>query len=179
MQSAMEGMFYWTTSALHSLMPMADGRLRAGIHDCCPGGDGRLAGVNVPEAEYVKNLGEIYAKASKALAAGGKIVWVTTTPHSLAQQDCGITGAQFNTCIDTYNSAALALLGPKGDVAVADLNAAVTSVCGKGYDDCNLQLWHNVHFTTAGKQFCAVEVANAVAPLLAPKWAQLAPKMHR
>ena len=51
-----------------------------------------------------------------------------------------------------------------------DLNGAVSAVCGKPYKDCNLQLWHNMHFTTAGKLFCAVQVAHAVSPLLAPKW---------
>ena len=42
------------------------------------------------------------------------------------------------------------------------------------YAQCNLQLYDNVHFTEAGKQFCAVVVAKAVAPLLGPKWAVLA-----
>jgi hypothetical protein len=41
---------------------------------------------------------------------------------------------------------------------------------GKPYATCNLQRWHDVHFTSAGKQFCAIQVAHAVAPLLAPKW---------
>ena len=99
--------------------------------------------------------------------------------------------------MDDYNAAALELLGAKPDVQVADLNAAVLDVCGKGYTACNLQRWQNVHFTDAGKQvhacarapllhsllpaqlaspssqFCAVTVAHAVAPLLAPKWSQL------
>ena len=55
----------------------------------------------------------------------------------------------------------------------ADLNEAVNNVCGKHYETCNLQLYHNVHFTTAGKQFCAVELSNAVAPLLAPAWLKI------
>lgn len=146
-----------------------------GIHDCCPGGDGRQPGVNVPLKDYVANLAIIYGKASKALAPGGKILWVSTTPHSVAQPDCGLTGTAFNQCIIDYNAAALKLLKSKPDVEVLDLNAAVNQVCGTGYSDCNLQLWHNVHFTTAGKQFCAVHVAAAVAPLLAPKWAVLDP----
>ena len=147
-------------------------------HDCCPGGDGRAKGVNVPKADYVKNLGTIYEAAHNSLAKGGKIVWVTTTPHSTTATDCGITGAVFNTCIDDYNAAALALLGAKPDVEVCDLNAAVTAVCGKGYGKggCKLQRYENVHFTDAGKQFCAIEVAHTVAPLLAPKWLELSPK---
>ena len=94
-------------------------------------------------------------------------------PHR-AQLDCGISGAAFNTCIDDYNAAALAMLGgthsaalplpceslkpapfsavspgAKPDVEVCDLNAAVTSVCGKSYGkgQCNLQRYENVHFT--------------------------------
>ena len=44
---------------------------------------------------------------------------------------------------------------------------AVVAVCGKNYgkDDCNLQRYENVHFTDAGKQFCAIEVAHTVAPV--------------
>ena len=90
--------------------------------------------------------------------------------------DCGITGAAFNGCIDDYNGAALKFASVQPGVVVADLNGAVNRVCGKGYSTCNLQRFHNVHFTTAGKQFCAVQVANVVAPLLAPKWAVLEPK---
>jgi hypothetical protein len=151
-----------------------------GIHDCCPGGDGRAKGINVPKADYVKNLGTIYDAAHASLAPGGKIVWVTTTPHSTTQTDCGITGTAFNSCIDDYNAAALTLLGAKPDVEVCDLNAAVVSVCGKGYGKggCNLQRYENVHFTDAGKSFCAIEVSNVVAPLLAPKWMKLDPKVQ-
>ena len=132
----------------------------------------------MPKADYVRNLAVIYEAAHAALAPGGKIVWVTTTPHSVTQTDCGITGAAFNTCIDDYNAAALALMGAKPDVEVCDLNAAVVAVCGKNYGKgaCNLQRYEDVHFTDAGKAFCAIEVAHAVAPLLAPKWLKLKPK---
>jgi hypothetical protein len=76
-------------------------------------------------------------------------------------------------CVDSHNAAALSLLGGKPDVQALDLNGAVSAVCGKPYAACNLQLWQNVHFTTAGKQFCALEVARAVGPLLGPKWHEL------
>ena len=69
------------------------------------------------------------------------------------------------------DAAAKQLIASKPAVkAVADLNNVVNSMCGKGYTTCNLQRYHNVHFTTAGKQFCAVEVSYTVAPLLASKW---------
>ena len=143
-----------------------------GIHDCCPTPDhGTIE--NTTEAEYVKNLGDIYAVARSALSPGGKILWVSTTPVPTVDSgglQCGLSGADFNRCVDERNTAALALLGSKPGVAVLDLNAAVAAVCGKPYEACNLQRWQNAHFTTAGKQFCAVQVAHAVAPLLAPKW---------
>ena len=143
-----------------------------GIHDCCPPKE------NVTKAQYLKNLGAIYEVAAAALAPGGKILWVSTTPvptvGSAPQSfTCGLSGSAFNGCVDDYNTAALALLGGKPNVEVLDLNAAVSDVCGKPYESCNLQRWHDVHFTSAGKQFCAVQVAHAVAPLLAPKWNRL------
>ena len=147
-------------------------RINFGIHDCCGPKE------NVTKAQYIKNLGIIYSAAHTALAPGGKILWVSTTPVptvGTAPQafTCQRSGADFNGCVDSYNAAALALLGSKPDVEVLDLNAAVSAVCGKPYAACNLQLWQNVHFTTAGKQFCAAQVAHAVAPLLAPKWDSL------
>ena len=141
-----------------------------GIHDCCP------PKANVAQTWYVKNLGVIYEAARAALAPGGKILWVSTTPVPTADGaapqpfTCGRSGPDFNTCIDDYNAAALTLLGSKPDVKVLDLNGAVSAVCGKPYEACNLQLWHNVHFTTAGKQFCAVQVSHAIGPMLAPRW---------
>jgi hypothetical protein len=54
--------------------------------------------------QYVKNLGAIYETAHAALAPGGKILWVSTTPVptvGAAPQafTCGRSGAAFNTCI--------------------------------------------------------------------------------
>ena len=107
-----------------------------GIHDCCPGGDGRKPGVIVPKADYVANLAAIYKTASQALAPGGKILWVSTTPVPTGQNPagtCGIAGTAFNGCVDDYNAAALQLLADKPDVAVLDLNGAVNNACSKGY----------------------------------------------
>ena len=47
---------------------------RKNSHDCCAPSE------NVTEAQYVKNLGVIYEAAHAALAPGGKILWVSTTP---------------------------------------------------------------------------------------------------
>jgi len=147
-----------------------------GIHDCCPGGDGRPPGQNVPKAEYIKNLNTIFEAASGSLAPGGKIVWVTTTPVSNTFPVCNLTGDAFNQCVDEYNQAALELAASRKDIVVADLNEAVRDVCGQDYATCNLQRYDNVHFTDAGKQYCAVVVAKAVAPLLGPKWNALTTK---
>lgn len=136
------------------------------------------------KADYVKNLAIIYEVAHGALAEGGKIVWVTTTPISggAAKGAPGSEGTgcnqwgNFSSCIDDYNAAANGVFAGKADVVTADLNAAVRDVCGQGaYEQCALQRWSNVHFTTAGKQFCAIHVAKNIAPLLAPKWAALVP----
>ena len=115
-----------------------------GLRDCCPGGGGPPAGADVPLADYIRNLGVVYEAASRALAPGGRIVWVTTTPVPSGMpvsSTCGVSGAAFNTCVDGYNGAALKLLGPKPDVVVADLHSAVLDVCGVGYKTCNLQRW--------------------------------------
>ena len=141
------------------------------------GGDGRAPNVTVPKADYIHNLGLIFDAAAQALAPGGTILWVSTTPvpEGDGAPTCGISGTAFNSCVDDYNAAALTLLATKPHVQarVVDLNSAVHQVCGKGFRTCNLQRWHNVHFTDAGKQFCAVEVAAAIAPLLAPAWSRL------
>jgi len=141
-----------------------------GIHDCCN---------QVSKADYITNLKEIYDTASKSLAPNGSIVWVTTTPHAVMSgySDCNLTGSQFNDCVNDYNAAAFELMSAKANVVVCDLNKAVNSVCTKGYETCALQLYHNVHFTTAGKQFCAINVAHTVAPLLAPAWLKLQPTL--
>ena len=79
--------------------------LLLGIHDCCPPKE------NVTQMTYVKNLGIIYEAARAALAPGGKILWVSTTPVPTADGaapqpfTCGRSGHDFNTCIDDYNAA--------------------------------------------------------------------------
>lgn len=131
------------------------------------------------KADYLENLESIYEAAHSSLAPGGKVVFVTTTPISqLTEANTAKTkpGYSFSGCIKEYNAAAVELLSAKADVVVADLHSAVTRVCGDTYDACNLQLYNNVHFTGAGKQFCAVEVAKTVAPLLGPKWATINPQ---
>jgi len=128
------------------------------------------------QAEYIKNLNTIFEAASGSLAPGGKIVWVTTTPVSNTFPVCNLTGDAFNQCVDEYNQAALELAASRKDIVVADLNEAVRDVCGQDYATCNLQRYDNVHFTDAGKQYCAVVVAKAVAPLLGPKWNALTTK---
>ena len=147
-----------------------------GIHDCTPGCDGRPKGKTISKADYVKNLEDIYTVARGSLAKDGKILWVTTTPVSnSAAAPFNASGFDQRECIEEYNAGAAALFATKPDVTIADLNTAVTDVCGKRYGQCNLQLHSNCHFTDAGRQFCAIEVAKNIAPLLGPKWAELAP----
>ena len=126
----------------------------------------------------MQNLQFVYEKASQSLAPGGSVVWVTTTPHAFMKgySDCGLTGSEFNDRIIEYNEIASTFFSSKANVTVCDLNAAVNAVCGPGYEDCNLQRWNNVHFTTAGKQFCAIELSETIAPLINNKWLSLQPK---
>ena len=73
-----------------------------------------------------------------------------------------------------YNGLAETLFKTKPDMVLSDLYSAVIGVCGEfdtGY--CALQNRNDIHFTSAGRQFSAVVVAHAVAPLLGPKWASL------
>jgi hypothetical protein len=118
---------------IHALiLALLSVRINFGIHDCCGPKE------NVTQAQYVKNLGIIYTAARAALTPGGKILWVSTTPVPVVgtapqEYTCGRTGTDFNGCVDSYNAAALALLGSKPDVHVLDLNAAVSAVCGKPY----------------------------------------------
>merc|ERR1712039_350029 len=114
----------------------------------------------------------------RSLAKDGKILWITTTPigAGAAGACCGNgTSYDFPGCIDTYNQAAAAVFANKSDVEIVDLNAAVHGVCGPKYDQCNLQLHSNVHFTQVGKTFTAVQVAKGIAPFLGPKWAAMVP----
>lgn len=128
----------WVGSELWDVITM-----NFGIHDCCPGGDGRQAGQTVSKADYVKNLESIYSVLHRSLAKDGKILWITTTPigAGAAGVCCGNgTSYDFPGCIDIYNQAAAAVFADKPDVEIVDLNAAVHGVCGHKYDQCNLQL---------------------------------------
>ena len=69
---------------------------RKNSHDCCAPSE------NVTEAQYVKNLGVIYEAAHAALAPGGKILWVSTTPAPTDGKFpvCTLSGSEFNGCVD-------------------------------------------------------------------------------
>lgn len=149
-----------------------------GIHDCAPGGDGRPNGTIVPLDQYTSNLQKIFSVLHDHLAPGGTILWVSTTPVGTGAEapfaGKGPPGwTSLGQCIQDYNAAAAKLLAGTPNVEILDLHSAVSDVCGATYDECNLQLWSNVHFTTAGKQFCAVQVAAAVAPKLGPAWLRI------
>jgi hypothetical protein len=140
--------------------------LNFGLHDCCDAGHTKP----IPPANYSANLAEVYSKARKALAPGGKILWVETTPVS-ATNRFNIK----NSCVKEYNGLAAKLFANKTDAVTCDLNQAVTSVCGDDFDHCPLQKQQgDIHFTGAGRQVTAVVVAHAIAPLLGPKWSKLA-----
>lgn len=127
----------------------------------------------MPPADYVNNLEAVYAVASAGLADGGKLVWVQTTPtgnNSYHIED---------SCVRQYNTLAQGLFKNKTNVVTADLYSAVTGVCGQSFSDCALQKTSDIHFTAGGRQFTAVVVAHAIAPLLGPKWANLTRSLTR
>ena len=140
--------------------------LNFGLHDCCDAGHTKP----IPAANYSANLAEVYSKARNALAPGGKLLWVETTPVSSTNR-FNIK----NSCVKEYNGLAAKLFANTTDVVTCDLNQAVTGVCGDDFDHCPLQKQQgDVHFTPAGRQVTAVVVAHAIAPLLGPKWSTLA-----
>ena len=128
------------------------------------------------ETAYTANILAIYNKIHAALAPGGKVVWVTTTPIAANQSTPSpdkpfgpgngkCYGVQ-DACVAAYNAAVLKLLGSKSDVVVADVYSAVKGVCGEHFQTCSLQHEHDVHPSGPGKQFLAIEVAATIAPLL-------------
>jgi hypothetical protein len=133
-------------------------------------------GRQVSSTAYEANLEAVYTAASSALNAGGRIVWVETTPGGEAY-----SATVSNPCIKDVNAIARRVLGQKPNVVFADLHAAVDRVCGgSSYSSCKLQCNADApcawgakgghHFTKAGRTFTGVIVSHAIAPLLGPRW---------
>jgi hypothetical protein len=133
-----------------------------GIHDC-------WGPQFVNATAYRANIETIYAKASAALAAGGKVVWTSTTPIATNCSSPAHPKGCYNVkpeCVAKYNSIAADVLLNKPDVLANDVYAAVLKVCGEGFETCSLQHEYDVHPSGPGKQFLAIEMATTIAPFL-------------
>jgi lysophospholipase L1-like esterase len=107
--------------------------------------------VDLPQ--YEANLKTI---ADALRKTGAKLIWVTTTPVPRGN----LNPKRERADVPLYNEAAARVLKGKVD-AVCDLYSAVLS------REPDLQLKENVHFTVAGYDFLAEQVAAAVRTQLA------------
>eukprot|EP01050_Picozoa_sp_SAG11_P003629 SAG11_NODE_210_length_12303_cov_10.235824_8_plen_229_part_00 len=144
-----------------------------GAYDACHGAS---------PSSFAQHVGQIYRAATASLSPNGTLLWVTSVPRGSGGTECGMAASAFDAKLEELNSAAVRALAAKPNVEVLDLHAAVARVCGGGggggYSSCNLQRHHNIHLTSAGKQYAAIQVAHAIAPLLAPRWSALCHKMR-
>ena len=86
---------------------------------------------------------------------GAKLIWVTTTPVPTGK----LSPKRERTDVPLYNDAAAHTLQGKVD-RVCDLYTAVLP------REAELQLKENVHFTPAGYDFLAQQVAASIEALL-------------
>lgn len=116
--------------------------LQFGLHDCNPGD-------HIDATTYAKNLEFILTKAR---AASGAVVFVTTTPFFKYK-------AYSYSCVLQYNSIAKRVVAKlnsaaveeatSANITIADLFAHVEQYCGSNYTTCPIQLDGNLHFSTA------------------------------
>ena len=99
-------------------------------------------------AQYQANLATIVEALRKT---GAKLIWVTTTPVPTGK----LNPKRERTDVPLYNDAAMRVLKGKVD-AVCDLYSAVLP------REPELQLKENVHFSPAGYEFLAQQVAAAI-----------------
>lgn len=125
-----------------------------GLHDMKL--DGGTHQVEIPW--YESNLKLIVAGLRKT---GAKLVWVTTTPVPTGK----LSPQRSRSDVPLYNAAALKVLTGEVD-SVCDLYTAVLP------REPELQLKENVHFTPAGYEFLAEQVAGCVQRALSPREAR-------
>jgi acyl-CoA thioesterase-1 len=120
-----------------------------GLHDLKHWKDGKMdiAGPQVSTVEvYEKHLRELVARLQKT---GAKLIWCSTTP--VPEGSAGrVEGDEA-----AYNAAAKRIMDEAG-IPIDDLAAFVSSRVTE------LQIPHNVHFTPAGYQALAKQVAESI-----------------
>ena len=108
-----------------------------GLHDCDPGRDSR---------GYAANLETIL---SKARAAAGSVIFVTTTPFHQYKAYSYSCVLRFNALARQVVAKLNAARPSNSTIRIADLFGHVERYCGANYTRCPIQLNDNLHFSTA------------------------------
>ncbi len=120
-----------------------------GIHDLKYMPDGKR---QVEPADYEANLRSLVATMK---ATGAKLIWATTTPIP----DGDLNPSRKFGQVSEYNAIAAKVMAETG-VAINDLNAHITPQLA------TLQNPHDVHYTTAGSEHLAKQVAEEISKAL-------------
>ncbi len=121
-----------------------------GIHDLKYMPDGKR---QVEPVDYEANLRSLVATLKKT---GAKLVWATTTPIPEGELNPPRKFGQ----VKEYNEIAAKVMAENG-VAVDDLNAHITPQLA------TMQNPRDVHYTSAGSEFLAKQVAEEIGKALA------------
>jgi lysophospholipase L1-like esterase len=121
-----------------------------GIHDLKFMPDGKR---QVEPADYEANLRSLVATLKKT---GAKLIWATTTPIPEGE----LTPSRKFGQVKEYNEIAAKVMAENG-VAVDDLNTHITPQLA------TLQNPHDVHYSAAGSEFLAQQVAESISKALA------------
>jgi acyl-CoA thioesterase-1 len=121
-----------------------------GIHDLKYMPDGKR---QVEPADYEANLRSLVATLKKT---GAKLIWATTTPIPEGELNPPRKFGQVNE----YNDIAARVMAENG-VAIDDLNARITPQLA------TMQNPRDVHYTPAGSEYLAQQVAEEIGKALA------------
>ena len=121
-----------------------------GIHDLKYMPDGKR---QVEPADYEANLRSLVATLKMT---GAKLIWATTTPIPEGELNPPRKFGQVNE----YNDIAARVMAENG-VAIDDLNARITPQLG------TMQNPRDVHYTPAGSEYLAQQVAEEIGKALA------------
>ncbi len=120
-----------------------------GIHDLKYMPDGKR---QVEPADYEANLRSLVATMK---ATGAKLIWATTTPIPVGELNPPRKFGQ----VKEYNEIAARVMAENG-VAIDDLNAHITPKLA------TLQNPHDVHYSAAGSEYLAQQVAAEITKAL-------------
>ncbi|WP_294396011.1 SGNH/GDSL hydrolase family protein [Prosthecobacter sp.] len=121
-----------------------------GIHDLKYMPDGKR---QVEPADYEANLRSLVATLKKT---GAKLIWAATTPIPEGE----LTPPRKFGQVKEYNDIAAKVMAENG-VAIDDLNARITPQLA------TMQNPHDVHYTPAGSEYLAQQVAEEIGRALA------------